>query len=222
MWCIPKVTPEFVERMEDVLDLYARPYDRNEPVICFDEKSKELRGDARAAAPTKEGRVRRRDYEYVRNGTANVFMAVEPKGGYRRASATARRTRADFAHEIRRIIRLPRYRRAKAVHVVLDNLNTHDERSLAETFGKEEAAAIMGRIRFHHTPKHASWLNMAETELSIMERQCTRGRIGDRIALRSRLSAWQRTRNHGGAQIRWRFTKEDARKVFKYDAGKLS
>ena len=160
MWCIPKVTPEFVERMEDVLDLYARPYDRNEPVICFDEKSKELRGDARAAAPTKEGRVRRRDYEYVRNGTANVFMAVEPKGGYRRASATARRTRADFAHEIRRIIRLPRYRRAKAVHVVLDNLNTHDERSLAETLGKRRRPrswGASGSTTRPSTPRGSTW-----------------------------------------------------------------
>lgn len=222
MWCIPKVTPEFIERMEDVLDLYEKPYCKEEPVICFDEKSKELRSDSRAELPAKEGRVRRRDYEYVRNGTANIFMTVEPKGGCRNVSVTTRRTRSDFAHEIKRISVLSRYKDAKTIHIVLDNLNTHFEKSLTDTFGDTETTEIMRRIKFHHTPKHASWLNMAETELSIMERQCTRGRISDDTMLREKLCAWQRDRNAGRAMINWKFTRENARKVFTYDAGRLT
>lgn len=222
MWCIPKVTPEFVERMEGVLDLYAKPYDKTEPVICFDEKSKELRSDSRTMIPAKAGRARRRDYEYVRNGTANIFMTVEPKGGYRNTSVTVRRTRTDFAHEMRRVVSLPRYRDARKIHIVLDNLNTHFEKSFINTFGEQETTAIMRRIQFHHTPKHASWLNMAETELSIMERQCTRGRIGDDTTLRKKLRAWQRERNVAHAMINWKFTTAGAREVFKYDAGELN
>ena len=168
MWVIPTLTPEFIERMEDVLDLYARPYDPREPVLCFDEKSKELRKDA---MPAILGRITRRDYEYVRNGAANVFVAVDPKAGYRTTHATKRRTKADFAREIRRISTLPRYRKAVVIHMVLDNLNTHKARSLMETFGTREAERIMRRVAFHHTPKHASWLNMAEIELSILGRQ---------------------------------------------------
>lgn len=221
MWCVPNPTPEFIVRMEDVLDLYAFPYNEDEPVICFDEKSKELRGDSREGIPAQEGRIRRRDYEYVRNGTANIFMMVEPKGGYRQATVTAHRTHADFAHEIKRITQLPRFRNVQMLHVVLDNLNTHFEKSLVATFGEKETAAMMRTIQFHHTPKHASWLDMAETELSIMERQCTKGRVSDRGTLRKKLTAWHTKRNDQHATINWKFTKKDARKVFKYRAGKL-
>jgi hypothetical protein len=208
--------------MEDVLAVYARPYDPDQPVLCFDEKSKELRSDSRMGLPAKEGCVRRRDYEYVRNGTANIFMTVEPKGGYRTALVTTRRTRTDFAHEIRRIIQLPRYKNATTIHIVLDNLNTHFEKSLTDTFEEKETSTIMRRIKFHHTPKHASWLNMAETELSIMERQCTRGRISDDTALREKLRAWQRDRNAARATINWKFTRKDAQNVFNKQGAGLS
>ncbi len=216
MWCIPSLTPEYIERMEDVLDLYARPYDARKPVVCIDEKSKELRKDARTAIPTKAGRVRRRDYEYVRNGTANIFMTVEPKGGYRTTRVTDHRAKRDFAEEMRRLLTLPRYRCAKKLYVVLDNLNTHGAHSLIERFGEKEAQHLMRRIEFHHTPKHASWLDMAEIELSIMERQCTRKRIADASTLAEELRAWQSRRNRTKATINWSFTKADARRKFNY------
>jgi hypothetical protein len=199
--------------MEDVLDLYAKPYNPKQPVLCFDEKSKELRKDSKAVI---RGKITRRDYEYIRNGTANVFMTVEPKAGYRTTKATKRRRKKDFAREIRRISKLPMYRKTRVIHIVLDNLNTHGEHSLMETFGERETERIMRRIQFHHTPKHASWLNMAEIELSILEKQCLKQRIPDRSALRAHLRAWQTQRNRHHAKINWRFTKRDARRVFKY------
>ena len=214
MWVMPDLTPEFIERMEEVLDLYAKPYDPKEPVLCFDEKSKELRKDAR---PVIRDRITKRDYEYVRNGTANVFMTVEPKAGYRTTHATKRRRKQNFARETRRISKLPRYRKAKRIHIVLDNLNTHGKHSLVETFGIQESKQIMRRIEFHHTPKHASWLNMAEIELSILGRQALNQRIPDRSALRAHLKAWETRRNAQKKQIQWRFTKQDARRIFKYD-----
>jgi len=216
MWCIPQVTPEFIACMEDVLDLYEKPYDPHEPVLCFDEKSKELRYDTRPTIHTNEDRVRRRDYEYRRNGTANIFMTVEPRGGYRSTSVTMRRTRTDFAHEIKRITGLPRYREATTIHIVLDNLNTHNEQSLVHAFGHETAERLMKRITFHHTPKHASWLNMAEIEFSIMEGQCTKGRIPDHASLTETLMLWQRARNREKRTTAWTFTRDDARRVFRY------
>lgn len=214
MWVIPTLTPEFVERMEDVLDLYGKPYNPREPVLCFDEKSKELRRDAR---PVIYGTIIRRDYEYVRNGTANVFITVEPEAGYRTTRATQHRKKPDFAREIRRIVNLSRYRKAKRIHIVLDNLNTHGEHSLIQTLGKREAKHILRRLAFHHTPKHASWLNMAEIELSILGRQALNRRIPTITALRIHLKAWQARRNKSMMKINWRFTKQDARRVFKYE-----
>lgn len=216
MWCIPEVTPEFVERMEHVLTLYGKPYDPKEPVICFDEKSKQLIEDTRPTQETKARQARRRDYEYKRNGTRNLFVAIEPKGGYRTVSVTNFRKRADFAREIKRIANLLRYRKAKRIHIVLDNLNTHGERSFLETFGAEETKRLMERIEFHHTPKHASWLNMAEIEIGIMDRQCTKGRIPTEQALREKISFWKRERNKKKATINWKFTVKDAREKFRY------
>lgn len=222
MWCIPEVTPEFIERMEDVLDLYARPYHQQEPVLCIDEKSKELREDTRPCTKTQAGRVRRRDYEYTRNGTANIFLTVEPKGGYRRTKATERRTRRDFAWELKHIVSLPRYRTAKKLHIVLDNLNTHNEQSLTETFGNKQAIQLMKRVQFHHTPKHASWLNMAEIEIGVMSRQAIKGRIGTKEQLASQLAAWQKRRNRSRAVITWTWTTNDARKTLRYNPKRLS
>lgn len=216
MWCIPKVTPEFVERMEDVLSLYEKPYDPEEPVICFDEKSKQLLKETRETKQTRKGKFRRRDYEYERNGTKNIFVTVEPKGGYRSVTVTERRTREDFAKEIQRIIHLRRYRKAKKIHLVLDNLNTHFEKSFLETFGKEKTKKIMECIQFHYTPKHASWLNMAEIEIGILDRQSIKGRIPTKEKLKERISVWQRKRNGKKSEIRWTFTVKKAREKFQY------
>ena len=221
MWVLPKIDDAFIAAMEHVLALYALPYNKEEPLLCFDEKSTQLLQDTRTTIETKPGKPRRKDYEYKRNGTRNIFLAVEPKAGWRSVKATARRTKRDFAKEIARIEGLARYTHAKKIHVALDNLNTHGEHSLVETFGKAEAKRIMKRIVFHHTPKHASWLDMAEIELSILTRQAL-GRIGTATALRKRLRIWSRDRNRKKAVITWSFTAKDARRVFEYRPKKLS
>jgi hypothetical protein len=202
--------------MEFLLALYRKPYNPQEPVLCFDEKSKELRADTRPLIHAKERRPRKRDYEYRRNGTANIFLAVEPQGGWRETTITKRRTKGDFAREIRRIAARPRYRNAKRLHLVLDNLNTHFVSSFYETFPAAEAKRLLSRLRFHDTPKHASWLNMAEIELSILSRQTLRGRIPTTRRLITRVGRWQEKRNDERAKIHWTFTKRDARNVFKY------
>jgi transposase len=216
MWCIPMLTPEFIARMEHTLDLYARPYDPKEPVLCFDEKSKQLLKDTRSGVAMKPGKPRRRDYEYERNGVRNIFLAVEPKGGFRTVSVTRHRKKPDFARDIERIAGLARYRHAKHIHIVLDNLNTHFEKSLLETFGPDKTKRMMRRLRFHYTPKHGSWLNMAEIELSIMGRQCVNRRIPTESKLVSAVASWEQRRNSRNATINWRFTKQLARRIFKY------
>ena len=205
--------------MEDILDLYQRPYDPCEPIICFDEKSKQLLKETRKTQHSKKRMIIKRDYEYKRNGTRNIFVAVESKGGWRDAIVTCRRTRKDFAQEIRRLTELPRYQHVNAIHIVLDNLNTHCPGSLVEAFGVKKAVVLMRKIRFHYTPKHASWLNMAEIELSVLSRQAIKGRVPDEGALKERITRWQKRRNQAHATIQWRFTKDDARKVFKYETG---
>lgn len=220
MWCIPKIDEQFKKRMEDVLDLYEKPYNPEEPVVCFDEKSKQLLEDTRPASPTKPGKPRRRDYEYKRNGTRNLFCSVEPKGAHREITDTARRTKRDFAFEIRRLATTT-YEKAKKIHFVMDNLNTHRRKSLHQTFGPRETRRLMRRICFHHTPKHASWLNMAEIELSILGRQCLNRRIPTCEMLRRELQSYEDRRNHQRSTITWKFTTQDARRVFKYDSAKL-
>ena len=208
--------------MEQVLTLYAKPYDPNEPVLCFDEKSKQLIEDTRVLVHTREGKVRRRDYEYRRHGTRNIFVTVEPKGGHREVTVTPQRTREDFAREIKRIINLSRYKDATIIHIVLDNLNTHFAKSLYKTFTNEEANRILSRIQFHYTPKHASWLNMAEIEIGVLDRQCIKGRIAVEEKLRSQIAAWQHERNAQHATIDWKFTVTKAREKFRYSGDKLS
>jgi hypothetical protein len=216
MWCIPAVTPEFTRRMEDILDLYQKPYDSKQPVLCFDEKSKQLLKDGRPVQRPKEGTLRRRDYEYERHGTRNIFMTIEPTGGYRETTVTNHRKKPDFAKEIQRITELPRYRHAHIIHIVLDNLNTHFEPSFFETFSKKEAKRILSRIQFHYTPKHASWLNMAEIEIGIFSRQSIRGRIPTEERLIQHARIWQERRNRQHSMIHWKFTVKDARVKFKY------
>jgi hypothetical protein len=218
MWCVPKLTPEYIERMEHLLDLYARPYDAREPVVCIDEKSKQLIADTRTALPMSAHAPFRRDYEYTRNGTRNIFCAVEPKGGRRMITVTKRRTKEDFAHFVRTLIDRD-YADATKVHIVCDNLNTHFEGSFFETFFPDEARRILSRIQFHYTPKHASWLDMAEIELSILSRTALKGRIATEEALLKRVHLYEEKRNERRAMITWMFTKADARKKLKYGTG---
>ena len=196
--------------MEDVLDLYEEEYDVERPVVCFDETSKQLTGHSRAPIGAKSGSPQRYDYEYGRNGTRNLFVFCEPKGGWRHVEVAQRRTAVDFAEQMRWLVN-EAYPDAKVVRVVLDNLNTHKFGSLYEAYEPVEARRIARRLEFHHTPKHGSWLNMAEIELSVFSKQCLRGRIGDEQTLRRHIEALERERNEAGVTIDWRFSSQDAR-----------
>ena len=188
--------------MEDVLDLYAEPWDPERPVVCFDETSTQLLADVREPLPVKPGRPRREDYEYQRAGTRNLFLACEPKAGWRHVAITQRRTMQDFAHQMRWLVD-EAYPDVPVVRLVLDNLNTHRMASLYETFPAPEARRIAKRLEFHHTPKHGSWLNMAEIEFSVLARACLRGRSGDEDSLERAVSASVSERNGIGAAINW-------------------
>jgi hypothetical protein len=209
MWCIGALTEEYRQRMYEVLELYARPYRKNEPVICIDEKSKQLLRDSRAPLSMKPGVPAKHDYEYVRAGTCNVFVAVEPKGGRRVLEVTERRTKPEFVGFVRRLLERT-YVSAKKVHLVLDNLNTHFRSCFVEELGRPAARALLRRVEFHYTPKHASWLNMAEIEIGILERQCLGQRLADRATARREVNAWKRRRNAEGRTIDWTFTRHDA------------
>lgn len=196
--------------MEDVLEVYKRPYDPKRPVVCLDETSKQLIGQTRRPVPAAPGRPARYDYEYRRNGVANLFMLFEPLGGRRRVKVTARRTRIDWAECVRELVdRL--YPEAERVVLVMDNLNTHTPASLYEAFAPAEAKRITDRLEIHHTPEHGSWLNMAESELGVLGCQCLDQWIEDMDRLRSHVGAWETDRNEAGAVADWQFTTDDAR-----------
>jgi len=205
------VSAEFVATMEDVLDLYAEPYDPRRPVVCFDETSTQLLSEPRPALPAKPGRPRRQDYEYRREGTRNLFLTCEPLRGWRHVAITQRRTQQDFAHQMRWLVDQA-YPEAQVVRVVLDNLNTHRAASLYQAFPGPEARRIVKRLEFHHTPKHGSWLNMAEIEFSVLARSCLRRRVLDEATLCREIQALERERNATQATINWRFTAQDARR----------
>ena len=196
--------------MEEVLDLYQQPYDENEPLVCFDESSKQLIGETRNPLPMEAGKPQRYDTEYERKGTANIFMFFEPLGNWRHVEVTDRRTKVDFAHCMQALVD-DFYPDADLVHVVMDNLNTHKLASLYEAFPAEKAHRIARRLQFHYTPKHGSWLNMAEIELSILSRQCLSRRIATKLILSQEVQAWESERNHTESTIDWRFTTKDAR-----------
>ena len=196
--------------MEDVLELYAEPYDPERPVVCFDEKSLQLLAETRPPLPVAPGEPARQDYEYKRQGTANLFVSVEPLAGRRRVRVTAQRTRLDFANEMKQLVDVD-YPEAKCIRVVLDNLNTHGPASLYGAFVPEEASRLRHRLEFHYTPKHASWLNMAEIEISALSRQCLKRRVSDTAALAAETEAWQTERNRKQVMIHWHFTVPDAR-----------
>lgn len=200
--------------MEAILELYQQPYNPKRPLVCFDEKSVQLLAHIAAMRLAEPRRAARQDYEYKRAGTSNLFLFVEPKAGFRHVLATHRRTKQDFAFAMRYLVDVL-YPEADCVDVVLDNLNTHHYHSLVEFFGKQEADRIMSRLCFHYTPEHASWLNMAEIELSVLSKQCLSRRIPDAWTLMTEIVAWEQTRNDKQAKIRWNFTIDDARQVFK-------
>jgi hypothetical protein len=204
------VSGEFVWRMEDVLELYAEPYDPKRPVVGFDEASKELHGEVNPPLPARPGQEAREDHEYSRQGTANLFLFVEPLAGRRHLTVTGRRTRIDFAHQMKYLCD-ELYPEAEVIRVVLDNLNTHSPASLYAAFAPEEARRLTERLEFHYTPKHASWLNVAELEFSVLARQCLSRRIATREELARAVQAWETERNAARAMIAWCFRAADAR-----------
>ena len=209
-WCTPTVGAEFVWQMEDVLDLYAEPYDPKRPQVCFDEKSVQLIAETRRPLPMKPGRPQRFDYEYQRNGTRNLFVFFQPLAGWRHVEVTERRTKIDFAHCMRDLVDV-HFPEAEVIVVVQDHLNTHTPAALYEAFEPEEARRILKRLEFHYTPKHASWLNMVEIEIGVLSEQCLDRRIPDEDTLRSEIAAWTAPRNERRATVDWRFTTSDAR-----------
>jgi hypothetical protein len=196
--------------MEDVLDLYAEPYDPKRPTVTFDETSKQLLADTRAPLPAQAGQPARYDYTYAREGTRNLFVFCEPRAGWRHIAVTEQRTKVDFAQQMQWLVD-ERYPKAEVIRVVLDNLNTHKPASLYEAFAPAEARRLVKRLEFHYTPKHGSWLNMAEIELSILARQCLDRRIPDEATLKQEVHAYQVRRNAEHATIDWRFSVSDAR-----------
>ena len=196
--------------MEDVLDPYARPHDPRRPVVCVDEGGKQLVGDARPPLPVRAGSPAREDYEYVRNGVANLFLAFEPLAGWRDGEVTERKTGKDFARFLRALSD-GRYATADRIVLVMDNLSTHTPAALYEAFAPAEARRLAGRFEWHYTPKHGSWLNVAEMELSVLARQCLDRRIPDLEARRAEVAAWERDRNAAVVKVDWQFTTADAR-----------
>jgi hypothetical protein len=209
MWCIGTLTEQYRQRMYDLLDLYARPFQPKEPVVCLDEKSKQLLRDTRTPLPIKPGVFAKHDYEYARGGTCNLFVAVEPKGGRRTVVVTDHRAKTDFVAFVRHLLEQV-YAAAHCVHLVMDNLNTHFRRCFEEVLGVKEAEALLRRVVFHYTPKHASWLNMAEIEIGVLDRQCLDRRLPDRVTLTIEVDAWQQRRNTERRCIEWTFTRQDA------------
>jgi transposase len=210
MWCIPRVNGEFVARMEDVLDLYAQPSDPQHPVVCFDESPTQLIGEVRQPIPPEPGQVARFDYEYRRAGTVNLFVLVDAHRPWRKVMVTPQRTALDFARCMRELVEVD-YPQAERIRVVLDNLSTHTPGALYEALPAEEAHRLLRRLEFHFTPKHGSWLNMAEIEIGVLKGQCLSRRIDDRERLEQEIAAWQRDRNAAKARIKWMFTTEAAR-----------
>jgi transposase len=210
MWCIPQVDGTYVARMEDVLDLYAEEADPKRPVVCFDESPTQLIGEVREPIPAEPGQPERYDYEYRRNGTANLLVFLDAHRSWRPVKVTDHRTARDFAACMRDLADI-HYPDAARIRIVLDNLSIHTAGALYENFPAPEAHRILQRLEFHYTPKHASWLNMVESEIGVLRGQCLDRRIGERDVLNTEIEAWQCQRNASGARIQWRFTTQKAR-----------
>ncbi|MHC5062292.1 MAG: IS630 family transposase [Planctomycetota bacterium] len=215
MWCVPILDDEFIQRMEEILDLYKLPYNRREPVVCLDEKPVQLLTSKRKGIAMGPGYLAVQDYEYVRRGTANIFCGVEPLAGRHFIKATPNRKGPAFADMLREIAQ--QYPRVDIIHLVVDNLNTHGAKSLITRFGPRRGMKLWRRFHVHYTPKHASWLNQAEIEISLLSRQCLGDiRIANLRCLRSRTMAWASRANRQGIRICWGFTKSRARKKWSY------
>jgi len=216
MWCVPELNDEYKIRMEDVLNLYNKPLNKKEPVICIDEKPVQLLEDTRSFIPVKKGgKILKKDYEYKRNGTANIFGIVEPKGGWHLNYVTKSRVSAEYAKALKKISDY--YSDIETIHLVQDNLKTHSKKSVINFYGEKEGEKLYGRFTMHYTPKHASWLNQAEIELSLIGRQCLgKRRIGDIKTLSAEIKSFCKYLNKNRTIINWKFTTKDARKIFKY------
>lgn len=201
---------EFVWKMEDVLDLYAQPYDPLRPQVCFDERPCQLLSEKRVPLPSQPGQPERYDYEYKREGTCNLFAFFQPLAGWRHIKVTSQRTAIDFAHCMKELVDVF-FPLATMIRVVLDNLNTHTPAALYQTFPPSEARRILSKLEFHYTPKHGSWLNMVEIELSVLSRQCLNRRIPNQETMKREIVAWEEERNEQKATVNWRFTNQDAR-----------
>jgi hypothetical protein len=215
MWCVPTLTPEYIAKMEDVLNVLARPYDKREPVVTLDERPVVLRGASRPGRPMTPGHVAREDYEYIRTGTANIYCIIEPKAGRHLTHATRNRKAPCFAAALQRVAR--RYPTATTIHLLMDNLNLHGPNALIAALGPARGAALWARFTPHYTPKHGSWLNPAEIEASLWARECLgRDRIDTFEALRDRTSTWNMRADRTKRTITWRFTTAKARRLFRY------
>jgi hypothetical protein len=215
MWCVPELTAEFIERMENILRLYEKPYNKKEPMICFDEKTLQLLSNIREPVPIKPGKCKKIDSEYKRCGTANIFVAVEPKKGNHYLYVTKHRKKKDFAKVIYRIAK--KYKNADTIHLVIDNLNIHFMKSLTEFYGYEKGKKIWDHFTVHYTPKHGSWLNQAEIEISMLSNQCLgKVRLDSIEGLRNRVGKWCKIMNKDKVTINWLFTTEKAKDKFKY------
>lgn len=211
MWCIsPTANAAFVCAMEDILEIYRRPYNADKPLVCMDELAKQLIKEIRRPESAEPGKAARIDYEYERNGVSNVFMFYEPFGGKRYTAVTERRTKVDWAHQIKEMLD-NHYPDVSKVVMVMDNLNTHTTASLYEAFPPEEARRLVERLEIHYTPKHGSWLNIAEIELRVLLGQCLNRRIPDKKTLEHEIYQWQNQRNFVKAKVNWQFTTDDAR-----------
>jgi hypothetical protein len=209
-WCVPALDAEYVARMEDVLDLYAHPFDPAQPVVCYDEKPVQFLGAARAGAPVEPGRSAREDYEYVRQGSGSLLALFQPLAGWRQVEVSAQRTKVDFARVMRALVD-EHFPTATRIRVVLDNLNTHTLGALYEAFPAAQARQLAEKLELHYTPKHGSWLNMVELEFAVLERQCLDRRVPDAATMAREVAAWQARRNASGATVAWRFTTPQAR-----------
>lgn len=215
MWCVADLDADYIARMEDVLALYEKPHNAKEPVVCLDEKPVSLHAEVRPARPARPGHIAKRDSEYRRCGTANLFAVVEPKAGRHFTCATANRSAQQFARLVRRV--LAAYPKARTIHLVMDNLNIHCEKSLTDHWGRRLGRHLWRRITTHFTPKHGSWLNQAEIELSLVSRGCLGTRRIDTLAqLQRDTRAWTTRANRAKTRIQWRFTRRDARRKFGY------
>lgn len=216
MWCVAELDDEYIEKMEDVLALYERPRDPERPVVCLDERPIPLRGDTRVRRPARPGRPARYDYEYVRHGTANIFCAVEPLGGKHITKVTPNRGAVEFAKMLMTISQ--RYPRAKTIHLVMDNLNTHTRASVVRHYGEVRGGRLWSRFTVHYTPKHGSWLNQAELEICVMNRQCLgRRRFKSIDELHPQVRQWSRRMNRERRCFAWCFTPDKAREKFGYE-----